>query len=143
MHIRTMFTLLTSTLMLAGPALVTSPVALAESAAQSCSGPSCDQQDPFTTGCVDTGRANDAAFFQGRTVRLFISSGCRAAWAELTGGQPTDRISIQNTNGRTLFEVVPPGGISAHTPMVDDLNIKAQACLFPLNSSAATCTRFF
>lgn len=98
-----------------------------------CSAASCHGLDPIETHCADDAVTIDDVVLDGRTVRLRYSAQCRAAWAQLWYGKPGDRAYVRTVeNGQTVavnsITVMPWNGTSVYTPMVNDKDLKAQAC---------------
>jgi hypothetical protein len=113
-----------------------------------CYATSCHGLDPIETHCVDDAVTIDDATLDGRIVRLRYSAECRAAWAQLWFGKPDDRAYVRTEeDGRlvavTSVTVRPWDGNSVYTPMVNDKNLKAKACLELPPDSDTACTIFY
>ncbi|MGV9557324.1 YjfA family protein [Streptomyces sp. NPDC003401] len=116
-----------------------------------CFAASCHDLDPVETHCVDDAVTIDDVTLDGRIVRLRYSAQCRAAWAQLWYGKPGDRAYVRTVeDGQTVavnsITVMPGDGVSVYTPMVNDKDLKAQACTefdYLPGDTGTKCTIFY
>lgn len=130
----------------AAPAHATPEVA--PKVAPTCHAASCGGLDPIGTHCAADARTIDDAVMDGRIIRLRYSPECRAAWAQLWYGKPGDRAYVQSERDGHLeavqsVTVSPWDGNSVYTPMVNDKDLQAKACMELPPDSATVCTIFY
>ncbi|MEU7060285.1 DUF2690 domain-containing protein [Streptomyces sp. NPDC046197] len=124
-----------------GTAVWDSPASTATPAraAVTCQGSTCSGQNPNTTGCAsgNVRTLEDKSYF-GRLIRLRYNPDCRAAWAQLISGIPSDSALVQNSQGLTYTSTISSGS-DTFTMMVDDMNLTARACV-TIQTVGQACT---
>jgi hypothetical protein len=109
-----------------------------------CRAAACENKDPIAMGCDQDAIDFSVSGPAGRTVRLYFSDACQAAWGQLENAQPRDRVIVQRITGPQPSQTVGSGATSAHTVMLDvSGGRQAQACGAPADPNIpAFCTNW-
>jgi uncharacterized protein DUF2690 len=128
----------------AGVTVILPAAAEARQPQAGCRAAACELKDPIVMGCDQDAIDFPASGPAGRTVRLYFSDACQAAWGQIENAQPGDRVIVQRLAGPQPSQTVGPGATRAHTVMLDVSNGRvAQACGAPANpSTPAFCTNW-
>ncbi|GAA0951475.1 DUF2690 domain-containing protein [Nonomuraea longicatena] len=101
--------------------------------ALACSGSACDGKDPAAY-CGGDARTLDSLTLGAAILELRYSPSCRAAWARISNARwepysqfPGIARVTRDSDGRTYSCVVPAGGSSCYTLMVNDRNVTSFA----------------
>ncbi|GIJ44782.1 hypothetical protein Val02_16680 [Virgisporangium aliadipatigenens] len=118
-------------------------------AADICEGATCNGKDPAATHCNDDAvTVDDVTTAAGIRLRLRYSSNCRAIWGRVDNARAGDRVRVQRhpndvNPDLNYVATVPSGERSVYTPMLNDKNVRGNACVRDVSNGALTCTGYF
>ncbi|MFE5868149.1 DUF2690 domain-containing protein [Streptomyces roseifaciens] len=110
-----------------------------EVALASCKGASCNGLTPEAGGCADNATTLDARSLSGAMVELRYNGACRAAWVKIHGPVGTNGTVANTANPQNTYFTQIDRGSDAHSQMVNDMDLKAAACM-TVPGAGTVCT---
>ncbi|MGG7575998.1 DUF2690 domain-containing protein [Streptomyces sirii] len=105
----------------------------------SCLGAACNGLTPEEGGCADDPDTLDSRRLGSAVVELRYKARCRAAWVKIHGPVGTIGTVANTANPQNTYEARIDRGSDAHSRMVNDMGIKAAACM-TVPGAGTVCT---